>query len=175
MNIFLIGYRCTGKTAVGKALSNALGWEVVDADTELVNEQGSTITEIVADQGWEAFREMETSVLKKVCSRDNQVVSTGGGVVLDNENVRTMKKNGFSVWLQASSETIRQRIVKDQKTAEQRPSLTPQGLLEEIDGVLTERTPLYKDAMDFYVDTDNISIDQVCEKILAKLHDISAI
>ncbi len=171
MNIFLIGYRCTGKTSAGKALAKALGWKVVDADVYLVNEQGSTVAEIVANRGWDAFREMEKSVLKKICRRDNQVVATGGGVILDPENVMAMKESGIRVWLQASPETIKHRIVQDLKTKDQRPSLTSQGLLEEIESVLAERAPLYTEAKDFNVVTDNLSIDQVCNKILVKLHE----
>ncbi len=174
MNIFLIGYRCTGKTSVGKALANTLGWEIIDADTELVDEQGNTIAEIVAGKGWDAFRDMEKSVLKKICGRDNQVVATGGGVILNNDNVTTMQENGVRIWLQASPETIKERIVKDRNTEAQRPSLTEQGLLEEIEDVLAERTPLYENAMDFNVETDNMSIEQICGKILAKF-DIEAL
>ena len=114
---------------------------------------------------------METAVLKKICLSDKQVVATGGGVILNNENVLTMKQNGVSIWLKAFPETIKERIVKDQKTEDQRPSLTSRGLLEEIESVLSERTPLYEKAMDFSLDTDNLSIDQVCEKILQRIHE----
>ena len=59
MNIFLIGYRCTGKTSVGKFLATTLGWSFVDADSRLVEKYGMTIKEIVDKQGWEAFRKKE--------------------------------------------------------------------------------------------------------------------
>lgn len=169
MNIFLIGYRCTGKTSVGKTLAEKLKWKSIDADEELVKEQGKAIADIVADQGWSAFRALETSVLKKICRKDQQVVATGGGVILDPENVQSMKEKGMCIWLKASPETIKDRIVKDQKTKEQRPSLTSQGLLEEIEEVLSKRIPLYKKAMDFSVGTDDLSVDQVCGKILVEL------
>jgi len=93
MNIFLIGYRCTGKTFVGISLAKRLKLSFFDADSELVKEQGMNISEIVNRQGWDVFREMEKAVIKRVCSFDDYVVATGGGAVLDIENVRHMKES----------------------------------------------------------------------------------
>lgn len=169
MNIFLIGYRCTGKTSVGKYLSKRLGWSFFDTDVELVREQSTRISEIVRKQGWGAFREMETDIIKKVCSLDDHVVATGGGVVLNNENVRNMKASGVMVWLKATAETIRERMVEDENTRSFRPSLTSRGSVEEIQEMLLVRNPYYKDAMDFFVDTDFITIKAICDLIIKKL------
>ena len=88
MNIFLIGYRCTGKTTVGRSLAKSLGRPFFDADKELVKEQRLNISEIVSQKGWDAFREMESMVIKRICDLDNYVVATGGGVVLNDENIK---------------------------------------------------------------------------------------
>ena len=83
MNVFLIGYRCCGKTSVGQALAKRLERRFVDADAELVKQQSAGISEIVSSQGWDAFRQMERKVINQLCATDDCVVATGGGVVLD--------------------------------------------------------------------------------------------
>ena len=170
MNIFLIGYRCTGKTSVGESLATTLRWSFVDADSRLVEEYGMTIKEIVAAQGWESFRKKERAVLKGLCIMDQQVVASGGGVVLNNDNVTDMKKNGVLIWLRATPETIKKRIVQDEKTEDQRPSLTAKGLIEEIEETLLNRNPLYENAMNFFVDTDSLSIDEICSIVVKKIN-----
>ncbi|MCD6224470.1 MAG: shikimate kinase [Deltaproteobacteria bacterium] len=169
MIIFLTGYRCTGKTSVGKTLANKLKLPFVDADLLLVEEYGVTISEMVAKEGWQPFREKESRILTKICKMGDRVVATGGGVILDKKNVSLMKANGTCVWLKAGPETIKKRIVQDEKTEDSRPSLTSKGLLGEIEDTLSERNPLYEDAMDFSVDTDERQIKEICEIIVKRL------
>ena len=106
MNLFLIGYRCSGKTTVGKSVADALDWAFVDADAVLVGASGKSIKDITDTEGWDSFRRMERSTLKQICAADRQVVATGGGVVLDTANIETMKTSGQVVWLNASADTI---------------------------------------------------------------------
>ena len=121
MNLFLIGYRCSGKTTIGKTIAKALDWSFVDADVILVRESGRSIKEIVDSEGWDAFRRMERSVLKQICADDRQVVATGGGVVLDRSNIQAMKTSGTVVWLDAGAETIQKRMLRDKNTGDFRP------------------------------------------------------
>jgi len=165
MNIFLIGYRCTGKTSVGKALSKKSGRIFVDADERLVENEGKTIAEIVAKQGWDYFRQREKEIIKSICTRDGQVIATGGGVILDPENVAAMKKCSRLIWLQAEPETIRNRMHQDSLTAEQRPALTSRGAADEIESTLKARTSYYRAAMDFSIDTDRRSVEDICRVI----------
>jgi shikimate kinase len=116
MNLFLIGYRCTGKTTIGKAIAAAIEWSFVDADTVLVRECGKPIKDIVDTEGWDAFRRMERSTLKQICTKDRQVVATGGGVVLDKANIKAMKTSGMIIWLGATAETIQKRMLQDKNT-----------------------------------------------------------
>ncbi len=169
MIIFLIGYRCTGKTSAGKALARLLNRSFIDADAYLVNRYGISISEMVTSQGWESFRKKESIVLKTLCEHKHHVIATGGGVILDHSNVAMMKKNSVIVWLRARPETIKKRIIKDDNTKDSRPSLTSKGLLEEIEETLLFRNPLYEDAMDFYVDTDGIEIDDICKTIITNM------
>ena len=168
-NIFIIGYRCTGKSSVGKLLAARLGWHFIDTDSSLVSKSGTSIKEIVKTQGWEAFRKMERDIVKHVCLHDRQVVATGGGVVLNLTNVDRMRAAGRIAWLRATPNTIRRRMVQDSETDAFRPALTSTDSVSEIDATLIEREPLYRNAMDFFVDTDERGTDEICDEILQKL------
>lgn len=172
MNIYLIGYRCTGKTSVGKFLAKRLGRLFLDTDLELVKEQGLKISEIVHAQGWNVFREMEKAVIKRISTLDDTVVATGGGVVLDDNNVKHMKAGGVMIWLKASPKTIQERMLQDKTTEDFRPSLTSKDLTEEIRETLSTRNPYYEDAMDFFIDTDAVDIEMVSNMIIKKLGEI---
>ena len=169
MNIFLIGYRCTGKTTVGRSLAKRLEKFFFDTDLELVKEQGLNISDIVNQKGWSAFREIEKQVIQRTCERDNQVVATGGGAVLDEDNVKRMKDSGVLIWLRAEINTIEKRIIEDNTTRDFRPSLTSKGSVEEIQETLLARNPYYERAMDFFVDTDFMDTEAVCDTIIQKL------
>ena len=172
MNIFLIGYRCTGKTTVGRFLAKRLERLFFDTDLELVKEQGINISDIVSKRGWAAFREIEKRVIQCACERDNQVVATGGGAVLDEDNVKRMKDSGLIVWLKADINTIEKRIIEDNTTRDFRPSLTSKGSVEEVRETLLTRNPFYERAMDFFVDTDSMDIEAVCDTIIQKIKGV---
>ena len=172
MNIFLIGYRCTGKTTVGRFLAKRLERLFFDTDLELVKEQGINISDIVSKRGWAAFREIEKRVIQCACERDNQVVATGGGAVLDEDNVKQMKDSGVLVWLKADISTIEKRIIEDNTTRDFRPSLTSKGSVEEVRETLLTRNPFYERAMDFFVDTDFMDIEAVCDTIIQKIKGV---
>ena len=168
-NVFLIGYRCTGKSSVGKLLSEKLDWPFIDTDSLLVSESGSSIKEIVENHGWHAFRKMEQAIVERVCTLDRRIVATGGGVVLNAANVAIMKKSGRLVWLRAEPATIKARMTRDQDTEAFRPALTSKDSFSEIEETLIKRYPFYKQAMDFFVDTDNVGLDVIVDSILENL------
>ena len=166
MNLYLIGYRCTGKSSVGRILAETLGWVFVDMDSELVAEAGIPIEDIVASRGWKYFREREAQLLKRLSQATKQVIATGGGVITVEENIVTMRSSGKVVWLHASSSTIAARMAADLDSARQRPPLHGNDSLAEIEEVFAERLPLYDDAMHLQVETDNLSPEEVAESIL---------
>ena len=168
MNIYLIGYRCTGKTSVSEILAKHLGWSAIDSDVEIVAEQGKSISDIVSEQGWDAFRNMEKAAIKRLSLMKNRVVATGGGVVLKNENIAAMKKSGKIVWLKANPKTIQMRMAGDLGTGDFRPALTDKGIFDEIEETLLSRNPLYEKAMDFFIKTDSLSVDKICKMIMDK-------
>ena len=168
-NLFLVGYRCTGKSTVGKLLAQTLDRTFVDSDSMVVAETGMSILEIVDSQGWQAFRRLERAVLKQVCTHSRRVVATGGGIVLDADNVALMQASGKIIWLRASPETIKARMSQDRDSKAFRPALTSKDSLSEIEETLIERQHLYKQAMDFFVDTDNVRLDVVVDFIIENL------
>jgi shikimate kinase len=169
MNIVLIGYRCTGKTSVGKALAERLGKAFVDTDVYIEEKAKSPISEMVEKEGWDFFREKEKEAIREVSSSKDLMIAAGGGAVLDAENVTYFKRNGVVILLETTNETILERMRADEKTEQQRPSLTGKDPLEEIQEVLEIRRPYYQRAMDFSVDTTSKTIAQVVDEILQKL------
>lgn len=166
MNIYLIGYRCTGKSSVGKLLASKLGMKFTDADTEFVNRAKKSISEIVETSGWDEFRRIEKNIIREFSALEKHVFATGGGAVIDGDNVKHMKKTGIVVWLRATPLTIIERIKKDQGTKDLRPALSIKGTIDEIDEILPVRNRFYEEAMDYYVDTDYLDINDVCRDII---------
>jgi len=166
MNFYLIGYRCTGKTTVGKTLAAKLGRPFVDADTLVMEYAGRSIRDIVVADGWEEFRRLECRVMDQIDRRDRCVVATGGGVVLDGANVRCMKNRGICIWLKASPDIIASRMQGDPASDAQRPALTDHGSTMEICREMAVREPLYRKASHYEVDTDVDDIDAVAMVIL---------
>ncbi len=166
MNIVLIGYRGTGKSTVGKVLAARLVLPLVSTDAEIVRRAGRSVPEIVAQHGWEHFRDLESTVCRDFSTRDGLIIDTGGGAILRQENVACLKKNGTLFWLTASIATIASRIGRDT----QRPSLTgTKSFVDEIEEVLAVRTPKYREAADHIVPTDGCTINQIVETILSSI------
>jgi shikimate kinase len=164
MNIVLIGYRGTGKSTVGKVLAARLGRELISTDAEIVKRTKQSIPEIVAQRGWEYFRDVESDVCRDLAGRNELVIDTGGGTILRPQNVEVLKRNGKLIWLSATVDTITARIGGDT----QRPSLTgTKSFVDEITEVLRDRTPKYQAAADHVIQTDDRSIQQLAEAVLA--------
>jgi shikimate kinase len=168
-HIFLIGYRCTGKTSVGRRLASERHLPFYDTDVQVVTRTGKTIREWVQGKGWDAFRQAEKSVIREIPSWSAGVVALGGGAVLDLDNRETIKKNGAIVWLTAHVRTIRERMRGDALTEDQRPPLSEADWETEILGTLAVRTPIYQALADLQIDTQGKTIDAVVEEILRVL------
>lgn len=169
-NLVLIGYRATGKTAVGARLAEILGRPLVDFDEVLVQEAGRPIADIVAQDGWAEFRRQEKALVARFRHTQGQVLATGGGVVLDPDNVEALKENGIIIWLTAAPDTIQARLAIDQPRDVNRPSLTGNDTIGEVAAVLEARLPLYQGAAQITVDTTHRGVAQVVELVLAALN-----
>jgi len=169
MNIVLIGYRCSGKTVVGKLLAHALSRFFVDTDAAIEEDAGASIESIVSERGWASYREMEKAFVQKLAGEENLVIATGGGIVLDKENVRLLQKGGWIVWLQGSPEVLRERMARDMQSGRQRPSLSGVDPLQEVERVLEERSGFYEQAGDYMVRTDHQTPEAVADMILGAI------
>jgi len=166
MNLVLIGYRCAGKTVTGRLLAKRLKRPFVDTDAWVVREAGAPVSEIVRKEGWDRFRDLESRVIRIVSARDGLVISTGGGAVLREENVRSLQANGWLVWLRAGEETLKRRMRSDVRNADQRPVFEGEAPSEDVAGPLRERASLYRKAGDFHVDTDRVTPFETTNHIL---------
>ena len=166
MNIVLIGYRCCGKTTVGKLLARDLERKFLDTDRLIEKKTGLPVHSYVSQNGWRDFRAVEREVMETIASRDASVIATGGGVVIDQENVRNLRKNGWMVWLDADTTIIRDRMKGEGKAGRLRPSLSGVDPLDEIDQILNERTPFYEHARDYTVDTNGQTPEGVAQEIM---------
>ena len=169
MNIVLIGYRCSGKTAVAKIVARELGRDFLDMDALIEENAGCSIETIVSRRGWDHFREIEKRLVEEVSERDNLVIATGGGVVVDEGNVKNLRKNGWIVWLNGKAEVLKERMDKEQRSGKKRPSLTGADPLEEIKQVLDVRTPLYEQSATLVVDTSTLFLREVAALIMKSL------
>ncbi len=169
MNIYLVGYRCSGKSSLGKLLAERLKWSFVDTDMRLVAQTGQEIANIVKTHGWDHFRSLERTCMAAVAAGQHQVVATGGGLVIDGQNIKAMKASGVVVWLKASAAVIRERMLNDPQTAQQRPALTQGVAGDEIESVLAERIPLYRAAGDIELDTGRGTIQTLVHDLVAQL------
>jgi len=169
MNIVLIGYRGTGKSHVGKLLAACLGLAYVGMDAAIVESAGMPVPEIVARYGWPGFRDRESEEVSRVAGLDGLVIDTGGGVIERPENVAMLARNGCIIWLKASVATIVQRIHGDS----QRPSLTEgKSFTEEVAEVLQRRTPAYRAAAEYEIETDGVTPEEIVEQIVNQLQSL---
>lgn len=161
-NIYITGFMGTGKTAAGKALSAKTGAAFIDLDDYIEALCGLTITRIFRDRGEAYFRKLEKESLAAVSSNERNIVSCGGGIVVDPENVDLMRKTGVCVCLSAEPEEILRRI----SSQTHRPLLEGGDPLEKIKKLLSERQSFYERA-NIAIDTTGLTPGQVADLILS--------
>ncbi|HAU31868.1 MAG: 3-dehydroquinate synthase [Desulfotomaculum sp. 46_296] len=166
-NIILIGFMGTGKTIIGRKLADRLNWDFIDTDSEVERVTGKTIPQIFKQFGESRFRSEEKLVVRKLGKRKHLVVATGGGTVLDSENVACLRENGILICLTANLETILKRV----KAGQSRPLLSgKEDLKQKIEELLSVRSQAYS-AADINIDTSFDKPDQVVEKIIQNLQE----
>jgi shikimate kinase len=160
-NIALVGFMAVGKSAVGRALARKLKRRFVDLDKIIEKSEGMTISSIFAEKGEAYFRQCEKRELQTVLNLDNQVIATGGGAILDEENLRLLQNRSVLVCLTANPEAIFERVGSGSK----RPLLNGDDRRGRIQELLYARQDKYAQAH-FSVDTTSLNIAQVTDKIV---------
>ncbi len=172
-NIILTGFSTSGKSKVGREVARRLGWGFVDTDDEIVKLAGKSIPDIFAQDGEEHFRQLERRVLLQACQREHRVISSGGGAIVDSQNRELMQQSGMIVCLEATTETIYQRLLQDIGTnGPLRPLLDTPDPLRRIEYLKETRQPYYAVA-DWTVHTDNLSLEEVCQEVVRGWHYFS--
>ena len=161
MNLVLIGVRGSGKSAVGTELARRLGWRFVDLDLEIEGRVGRSIGEIFEAAGEDEFRRLETETLAGLGDLDQVVLATGGGVVVTETNRGLMPSIGKVVWLRASPEVALARTGDSRS----RPALTDLPPLEEAREVARSRRAWYEQVADEAIDTDSLTLAEVCDEL----------
>lgn len=151
----------TGKTTIGRKVARRLGLRFIDTDHEIENVTGMTVTDLFKKHGEIRFRSEEKAAVKRIARTENQVIATGGGVVLNPENIEALKQNGIIICLSASAETIYQRV----KGKKNRPLLQTENPLETIQEMLSERKPFYETA-DGAVETSGREVEDVANEVV---------
>ena len=163
MNLILCGMMGAGKTSVGRAIALLSGRCWYDTD-DLIVQQYGPISDIFSTHGEAYFRDLETETVKMLTEQDGLVISVGGGLVLRQENVELLQKNGKIIFLDAGLETLVQRLRADTE----RPLLqTEEDLETRLRKLLSERAPIYERVADFTVNVDEKTPEEIGREIMS--------
>lgn len=160
-NIFIVGLMGAGKTTIGKELARALRMEFVDSDHEIERRTGATVPLIFELEGEAGFRARERQAIDELTQRENIVLATGGGAILDAVNRSHLAARGFVVYVRASVDQLHKRTKKDHS----RPLLKTADPKEKLRELSLLRGPLYEEIADFVIDTDGLSPKTLVTKI----------
>ncbi len=163
-NLVLIGFMGCGKSTVGRALHQTLGWPLVDMDGMIEQRAGMGIPAIFAAEGEIGFRKRESELLEELEAGDlsRSIIATGGGVVLNPENRSRLRRLGYVIWLRAPARTVFARTSR----SHDRPLLHTDKPLERIQTMLAERNPFYKETSHLEIETTDLSASEIATGIL---------
>lgn len=167
MKIAIIGYMGSGKTVVGKALSELTGLALLDLDSEIEKRTNLTIPEIFKTQGESSFRELETEKLSKVLSyRKNLIVACGGGVVISANNRKLLKENSRVVYLKGSLNLLFSRV---KESPRMRPLIDRKDDEKVFGEIFSKRKKLYEESADAIIDIEGKKPEEIAAEIAKKI------
>lgn len=165
MNIVLIGFMGTGKTTVGKMLSTKLKMKFIDIDEFIEENKNKKIKDIFIEYGEEYFRRLEHNAVKFICEKNSQlIISTGGGVVLNPENIEILRQNGKVFLLKARLHTICENL-KGTDISE-RPLLREDDFEEKLAYLMKKRKHLYEIGADYIINIDFKTPENITDEII---------
>lgn len=152
-NIILVGFMGTGKSSLARILSRKTGCLLLDTDTEIEKKTGQLSTLIFATKGEDYFRDLETDLIKSLHEKSGYIISTGGGMVIREENRRHLREVGLVVWLHASEEVIYERVSRNDR----RPLLQTDDPRSTLHELLQRREPWYREVAHIQINTGQMS------------------
>jgi len=164
MKIILVGFMGAGKSSLGKLLAKNLSLEYVDMDNLIVKKSGRESDSEIFDKDGEAvFRELESAVSKNLQNKDNLVISTGGGIIMNKLNMEHLKHNGIVIFLKNSFQTSKGRISKKNPP----PLFRDKNKAKKLYQL---RLPLYTQYADIIIETDNKQLSDIVKEVIAKIN-----
>ena len=160
-NIFIVGSMGSGKTSIGKMLAKNNNLSFLDTDHEIIRDCGYSIPDIFKEFGEEHFRDLETEQLRKMNSIENHVISTGGGIILRDDNKKLMKDLGIIIFLDININSQIDRV----KNRKNRPLLNNNNLKDNLLSLKKTRDPIYKSISNYIIDVSGKERDQVINEI----------
>lgn len=165
---YLTGFMAAGKSTIGPILANTLGWNFIDLDKAIEEEEGMKITEIFEQNGEEYFRNKEIEILSSISKKDRLIVALGGGTIANNTNIKLLKETGKLIYLHCSPEMAYKRLVYKRN----RPALqfdgeelpTKEKFIDRIEKLMAARQKYY-DQADYKIDTDNEAVGRTVDKL----------
>lgn len=167
MRIFIVGYMLSGKSTIGKRLAKLLNYTFIDTDKEIESYYKLSVSDIFKKYGENVFRILERRVLETLKEKDNIVVSTGGGLVCFNDNMKWVKENGISVYLKLSPAAIVSRHKVSKRIRPLLQGKTDEELMAFIEKNLEEREVYYNQA-DVTLDALSLKAEEILEIILKR-------
>lgn len=164
-NLILIGPMGAGKTCIGRRLAERFTLDFVDVDHAIVEDAGASIPDIFEHAGEAGFRQQERETLARVLQRRGQLVSTGGGAVLDPANRAVIAANGFVVFLRVSVPAQLERLARDRG----RPLLQRPDREQVLRAMAADRDPLYRELADLSLDTDLFTAAEATAHLVVRL------
>ena len=166
-NIVLIGMPGVGKSTAGVVLAKVLGYEFIDADLIIQQQEGKLLREIIAEVGTDGFIEVENRVNSQI-EVEKSVIATGGSVVYGKEAMQHLRELGTGVYLKVSYDILEKRL----QDIKGRGVVLKDG--QDLRGLYEERVPLYEKYADITVCEDNLNVEQTIEKITEQLNKLEA-
>ncbi len=160
MNITITGFSGTGKTTISRLLARKLDKKLVSTDEEILKRTRLTPQKFVKKYGWDKLRETESETIENISDLDDFVLDAGSGIILRNENIINLKKNGLIVFLTADLKTLANRKIQE------KDDFTKSNYIDKIKGFLCQCEEKYKKVADYTIDTSNLSPEEACDLIM---------
>ncbi|NMB06986.1 MAG: shikimate kinase [Tissierellia bacterium] len=165
-NIVLIGMSGSGKSTVGKYIADKLNKTFLDTDDIIVSNTGKNIEYIFDNYGEGYFRELEKLVINSLSRKEDIIISTGGGIVLNPTNIEILKRKGIIFFLNGSIDTLYQNVKKSKASKEQRPLLREGDLKIKLEEIYNIRKSLYFNSGDYIISVDNRTVEEIGNEII---------